>query len=338
VTDNRVVNSFIAATRLLKANEEVHRLTAPITVNGKTFGPGALYVRSTPTTSTALQRVLPLGVSFTGTTTAPTTAVKLRTPRVGMWDVYGGNQEAGWMRWILTTYEFQFDRVYAPTLDAGNLNQKYDVLIFAQGGIPGTTSGRGGGGGAGAAEPIANLPAEYAGQVGRVTVEKTLPKLREFIENGGTVIAVGTSAANLAEFLRLPIENQLVENGAPLPQTKLFIPGSVLSGRVDASVPVANGMNEHTDFFFDNSPVFKLGPTAAASGVKPVAWFDSATPLRSGWAWGQNYLENGVIAVEATIGKGKALLFTPKIVERGQPHQTFKLLFNGIYTSVMNPR
>jgi len=182
------------------------------------------------------------------------------------------------------------------------------------------------------------LPAEYAGQVGRVTVERTLPKIREFMENGGTVIAVGTSAANLAEYLRLPIENQLVENGAPLPPTKLFVPASVLSARIDASVPVANGLEEHTNVFFDNSPVFKLGANAAASGLKPIAWFDTATPLRSGWAWGQSYLENGVVGVEAPVGKGKALLFTPKIVERGQPHQTFKLLFNGIYYSVMNRR
>ena len=87
--------------------------------------------------------------------------------------------------------------------------------------------------------------------------------------------------------------------------------------------------------FFDNSPVFKLGADAAAKGVKRLMWFDTATPLKSGWAWGQNYLEGGVVAAEATVGKGHVLLFTPKIVERGQPHQTFKFLFNGIYSSVM---
>ena len=35
-----------------------------------------------------------------------------------------------------------------------------------------------------------------------------------------------------------------------------------------------------------------------------IAWFDSTTPLRSGWAWGQNYLENGVVAAEARVGNG----------------------------------
>ena len=62
-----------------------------------------------------------------------------------------------------------------------------------------------------------------------------------------------------------------------------------------------------------------------------IASFDSKTPLRSGWAWGQQYLDKGVIAVEARVGKGRAILFAPEILQRGQPHATFKLLFNSIY-------
>jgi hypothetical protein len=107
------------------------------------------------------------------------------------------------------------------------------------------------------------------------------------------------------------------------------------SAKVDPSSVATAGMSEHTNVFFDNSPVFKLGADAAAKGVKTVMWFDSATPLKSGWAWGQSYLENGAVAIEANVGKGRVLLFGPKIVERGQPHQTFKFLFNSIYSSVL---
>ena len=93
-------------------------------------------------------------------------------------------------------------------------------------------------------------------------------------------------------------------------------------------------MQPRTDFFFDNSPVFKLGPGAAAAGLRAIATFDRATPLRSGWAWGQSYLEGGVIAIDAPLGKGRVLLFGPEILQRAQPHGTFKLLFNGIFASV----
>ena len=107
----------------------------------------------------------------------------------------------------------------------------------------------------------------------------------------------------------------------------------MLSAKVDVSQPAAAGMRERTDFFFDNSPVFTLGPGAAQAGVRAIAWFDGPTPLRSGWAWGQRYLDGGVIAVEARVGKGRVLLFGPEILQRAQPHGTFKLLFNGLLGS-----
>ena len=35
--------------------------------------------------------------------------------------------------------------------------------------------------------------------------------------------------------------------------------------------------------------------------------------------------------VEASVGKGKVFLFGPEVMFRGQPHGTFKFVFNGIY-------
>jgi hypothetical protein len=244
--------------------------------------------------------------------------------------------DAGWTRWILEQFEFKFDRVFPPVLDAGNLNSKYDVLIFVEGGIPNVDGRRQADDrprSPGAVAAPSNVPQEYQAQLGRVTAEQTLPQIKSFIENGGTVIALGTSAANLASYLKLPVENHLVENGTPLARTKFYVPGSVLSGRVDIAHPLAHGMRERTDLFFDNSPVFRLGANAKESGLKAVAWFDSKTPLRSGWAWGQHYLEGGVAVIEASLGKGKVLLLGPEILKRSQPHGTFKFLFNGIYYS-----
>jgi hypothetical protein len=178
------------------------------------------------------------------------------------------------------------------------------------------------------------VPQEYRSHVGRVSADTTLPRLRQFIEAGGTVIAIGDSAMNLAAALRLPVEDHLTENGAPLPRARYFVPGSIVSGTVDLTHPIAAGMSARADFFFDSSPVFKLGPGAEAAGVRVIAAIDGATPLRSGWAWGQKYLDRGVLAIDAPVGKGRVLLFGPKILQRAQPHGTFKLLFNGIMASV----
>ncbi len=329
--DRRVNNAFIAVNRLLKSGEDVYWLQGATAANGQSYPAGAFYVAAKSSTRAALDKIaVEHGVSFDATTVkTPADAMKLRQPRSGLWDQYGGSMESGWARWILEQFEFPFERVFAPALDAGDLNSRFDVLIFVGGGIPGPG---GGGRRRGPVEPPQDVPAEYQSQVGRVTVEKTLPRIREFIENGGAVIAIGESSANLAAYLQLPLENHLLEDGRPLPQTKYYVPGSVLSARVDAAHPVAHGMAERADLFFDNSPVFKLG----GENVKSIAWFDTKAPLRSGWAWGQQYLENGIVAVEVRIGKGKAILFGPEILKRAQPHGTFKLLFNGIYYGVAN--
>ena len=82
------------------------------------------------------------------------------------------------------------------------------------------------------------------------------------------------------------------------------MPGSLLQVAVDTSNAVARGMSPQSIVMFDNSPVMKLGPDAASKGVKALATFNSPTPLRSGWAWGQERLKGGVAMAEAKVGKG----------------------------------
>nr|MDP9323762.1 peptidase [Acidobacteriota bacterium] len=197
----------------------------------------------------------------------------------------------------------------------------------------GAGGGFGGGRGGGSGD---NIPAEYQPMLGSYTAAETGPQLRKFVEEGGTILAVGRSAMNLAQVFGLPLSSQLVERSPdgtvrPLPAEKYYVPGSVLRMMVDNTAPIAHGFETHVDVFFDNSPVFSLGPDAQAKGVRPVAWFDTATPLRSGWAYGQGYLNGGVEIVQATIGKGRLVMFAPEITFRAQPHGTFKFLFNGIY-------
>jgi hypothetical protein len=311
--------------RLLAAREEVG------------MSPQAFLIRAGATTPARLREIAAdLGLNFQSISGAVQPAASLRAPRIGLWDRYGGSMESGWTRWILEQFEFPFERVYAPQLDAGGLNAKYDVLIFVNGAIPSPQNlpGRGRGGAGQAGPNPEDVPAEYRSQLGRVTADRTVPQIKAFVEAGGTVIAIGDSAMNLAGHLALPIESHLVESGAPLPRAKYFVPGSVLTARVDTRHPIAAGMRERTDFFFDNSPVFKVAPGATGAGIRTIAMFDSPAPLRSGWAWGQKYLDGGVVALEATVGNGRVLLFGPEILQRAQPHGTFKLLFNGVYSSV----
>ncbi len=314
-------DAFRAVNRLLALGEEV-------TAFGAEFMFG-----SAPATVLRLQSAArDLGVTFHGVRVNFVAAPpQLKRLRIGLWDQYGGSMPSGWTRWILEQFEFPFSRVFAQELDAGDLNAKYDVLIFVAGAIPapGTGSSRAGGRGAAPDLTPADVPPEYRAHLGRLTAEKTLPQLRRFVEAGGTIVAIGSSAENIAAHFRLPVESHLVEEGQPLPRSKYFVPGSVLTARVDTRLSQASGMHERTDFFFDNSPVFRI----TGDDVRAIASFDTESPLHSGWAWGQKYLKGGVVAAEATVGKGRVLLFGPEILHRAQPHGTFKLLFNALLGS-----
>lgn len=337
IVDHAANDAFVAVNRVMKAGGEVSWMKAASTVAGRTYPAGAWFIANRAGARPIVDKVAAdLGVNFDGVASRPTgDALRMKNIRVGLWDQYGGSMPSGWMRWIFEQFDFPNVRqVFAQELDAGSLNSKFDVLVFADGGIP--ESDRGAGGGFGGRQPQASeIPEEFRGHLGRVTIEKTIPQLKAFMENGGTVITIGGSSA-LAHHLGLPVQNHLVErtqSGAdrPIPRERLFVPGSVLNAAVDNTHPVAHGLQKRVDLFFDNSPVFRLGADAAAKGVTPVVWFDSPSPLRSGWAWGQGYLNGGVAVAEAVVGKGRLYLMGPEVANRAQPHATFKLLFNAMY-------
>ncbi|MBP1636301.1 MAG: hypothetical protein H6Q10_2875 [Acidobacteria bacterium] len=336
--DHRVNDAFVATTRLLEAGEEVYWLEAPLMAGGATWPAGTIYVPAKATTRPVVATLAKeLGVRFAAAPArAAGRAVQLRKPRIALWDRYGGSMDSGWIRWMLErAFPTPFEVVYPPALDAGNLNAKYDVIIFPNGAIPAPWDDRAGGFGGFGRQVPADIPEEFRGRLGSVTVEKTVPQLRRFLENGGTIITIGGSSG-LAMHLGLPVQDHLVERSPDgserrLGSEKYYVPGSVLRVAVDDTHPLAWGLGDHADVFFDNSPTFRLAPDAALKGVRAVAWFDSASPLRSGWAWGQSYLQSGVAAIDARVGKGRLFMFGPEITFRGQPHGTFKFLFNAIY-------
>ncbi|HLK63143.1 MAG TPA: M14 metallopeptidase family protein [Bryobacteraceae bacterium] len=347
---HQVNDAFTGTNRLLAGGEEVYWLKSEFNANGRHYPAGTIYISAKASTAGALNTLSKeLGLSFEGTAAKPQgAALKLRPVRVGLWDRYGGSQDSGHIRWMFEkAFPTPYELVFAPALDAGDLKAKYDVLIFPDGALPaesggrGGRGGRGGGGGGGRGGRGGDVPDEYRNQMGAITSATTGPQLRRFLEEGGTVLAIGSSTT-FDHYFELPVSNALVERSsdgtdARLPNTKFYIPGSVLQASVDPALPIAYGIPEKVDVFYMNSPAFRLAPGADQKGVRPIAWFSGPKPLRSGWAWGEQYLNGAVEAIEGDIGKGKVYLFGPEITFRGQPHGTFKFLFNAIYLAGATP-
>jgi len=336
ILSHRYNDAITAVNRLLAAKLPVSRLSRDA------FGhpAGSYYIPGGGGAKAVVDRLAEeKGLRFEAASSPGTAATVLKPVRVGLWDQYGGSMPSGWIRWLLEQMEVPFTVVYPGRLDAGNLGSDFDVLIFPDGGIPAVAGGVAMG--AFGRQPAADeIPAEYRNRLGRVTAEKTVPQLKAFLEAGGRIVTIGGSTA-LAQHLALPVTNHLMERtpgGAvrSLPREKFYVPASLLEVAVDTTAPVAWGMPAKSLVLFDESPVFDLDPGAIVSGqVKPIAWFASAAPLRSGWAWGQSYLEGGIAAAQAKVGRGTLYLFGPEITFRAQPHGTFKLLFNAIVNSGM---
>jgi hypothetical protein len=340
---HQINNSFVVINRLLKAGADVYWMKN--TVDGQNLGTGAIWVPANSSARSVLdQSAKDHGVPVIAVAKAPAgDALKLKPIKIGLYDQYGGSMPSGWTRWLFEQYEFPFQVVYPKDLDAGDLKSKFDVLVFADGAIRrGGAGGRGGGGGGfgGAVDP-ATVPDEYQKMLGRISDETTMPQLKRFVESGGSIVTIGSSTS-LAEVFGIPVKNHLMEKGPDgrdraLPGEKFYIPGSLLKTRIDNTNPLGYGMPDTVDVFFDNSPVFRMEPSAPLKKTNAVGWFQGTDVLDSGWAWGQQYLEGGAAVAEATVGEGKVVLLGPEVNFRDQPHGTFKLLFNGLYYGSAQP-
>ena len=324
---DHVNEAFTAVNRILASGGRVFWIEETFDAAGASFEPGAFFIPAAAATRPELEDwATQLGVSFHAVAAAPASTFELTHARVGLWDRYGGSMPSGWTRYVLEDFEFNFEVVYPPDIDAGNLNERFDVIVLPDGAMGG---GRGFTFGGPGEDFLATLPDSLRGRVGSISNETSVPALREFVENGGAVVAIGTST-RLGQEFGLPLTSFLVDaDGNGLSRDDYFTPGSIHDIRVEHVSPITHGLGERVHVLHSHSPVYQIGD--GAMNVRRLAWYDSATPLVSGWAWGQHHLEDGTSMVEADIGAGKLFLFGPKITFRSQPHGTFPLLFNGIH-------
>jgi hypothetical protein len=136
----------------------------------------------------------------------------------------------------------------------------------------------------------------------------------------------------------LPIRNAV----ATLRGNEFYIPGTLVRLSVDNRNPLAWGMPSEVAAFFTHSPVFEVGRGRARegdtreatpvppAGVTVVATYPGKDLLMSGWLLGERFLHNKAAVIEASVEKGRVVLLGFRTQHRGQPHATFKLLFNSI--------
>ena len=309
-------DTFIAINRLLKAGRKVYRdqQTKDFFVEAK----GKDIVT---------QIARDYGVQARASKTKSSQLKAVEKLKIGLFDNYGGSMPSGWVRWIFEQYDFDFQQFFPQDVDSKKIND-FDVLVFIGQGIPsGEVAGYR------SRQPDASLvPDNYKHMLGELSKDKSIPVLKEFVENGGKIVTVGSSSAWVYD-LGIGVANPLTEKNTegkvvPIPSNKYYIPTSILTADIDASKPENYGMNSQVNIVFNNSPVFKLD---ASDKVYSLGKFSTDKPLLSGWAHGQHYLKDTHIGVAANIGKGKVVAIGPEVTNRAQAHATFKMLFNQLY-------
>ncbi len=313
--------SAIAVNRLLKAGDRVSWAMAPATVDGREWSAGTILVRRGGGTADRVRSLAAdLGVDFVGLSSQPDVrAERLRRPRVALYKSWVSNIDEGWTRWILQQYDFPVDTLHDADIRSGRLKD-FDVLILPDqspgdllnGHAPGT------------------MPPEYTGGLG----VKGAAAIDDFVKGGGVLVALDAASDFAIEQLGLPVRNAV----AGLPDTRFYVPGTLLRIDVDDSDPVAYGMPEEAAAFFSNSRAFEVIPSASEGDksappqpVSVVARYADHDLLMSGWSLGGEHHLGGRPAV-LRVGKGKGdvvlIGFRPQF--RAQPRGTFKLLFNAI--------
>lgn len=354
--------AFKMVAELQKANVPVFRAAKAFEQGTQKFAPGSFVISPTAAAQPIVEKAAKtLGVNVTGADRVPAVdAYRLKpNTKVGLYKA-AGNMPAGWQMWMLEQYGINHEVMKAQDF-AGDLNAKYDVILLPSG----TTKVRMLNG----LNPKTNDPAEWAWAFG--IGEEGWKHLKAFVDNGGTLLAIGTAVETARDLLDLPIEKSLPQAaprfgaGPGGGGGTIATPANVDAALKDAFSSPARLMQTLRDRVADPESLFYCPGSLLNNEFdvnNPVAWGmpaawpvffedDQAYRLRpgfgvdtqvvsryprqnvlaSGWLLGEDYLKDQANIVAFRIGKGYVVTYGSQIDFRAQPRATWKLIFNAIF-------
>ena len=294
--------------RLLTAGAKVLRTKEPMTLGGVPYGKGAFVVEDgdelegvEPESDMLLRRAAD---------SAPELGQhKMRKPRIGLYKSYIASTEEGWTRYVLDEYGFEYESLVDGEAREGGLAERFDAIVMAHQQVWHIHRGH----------RESYYAPRYSGGLG----EKGAENLREFVEQGGTLITWDGSARYAIRHLGLPVRNVL----ADMKRADFYCPGSLLAVLVDTGHPLSYGMPSLAAVMFYDSPAFDI-----RSG-RVVAKYPLRNPLFSGMLVGPEKLYNRTALATVPLGEGEVVLFGFRPNFRAQVRGTYKLLFNALYGS-----
>ena len=234
--------------------------------------------------------------------------VGMAPPRIGLYRPWNASIDEGWTRWTLERFGFDFVSLYNADVLAGNLRDRYDVVLVADMSSGTILNGFAKG----------SVPPRYEGGIGADGVRE----LEAFVRAGGTLVTLNRSALFAIDELHLPVRNVV----AGLDREDYFQSGSIVEMTVDPSHPVMSGMPERAAVVVGQSPVFTTED--GFEGRVMAKYGEDGSPLISGYLLGEEHVAGYAAAVEVFHGDGRVVLLGMRPQWRGQPFGNFRILFN----------
>jgi hypothetical protein len=313
---SRLINDQLAE------NKNVELTTGDIATDGRTISKGAIVLRDVHDASSIAAKY---GVQLTGLSDQSRTESRRVLPfRLGMYKPWTASMDEGWTRWLLEQYHFSSKSITTKELKEQKPGTSYDVIVLPDISKEVIVEGK--------RKPeegdmkyFVDLPPEYSGGIGKEGVKN----LKDFVEQGGTVIALASSCDFVIDEFNIPVVNALARARGD----EFNCPGSLLRMYVDTSHPVTCGMPTEIAAFVGQRMAFQTAPPAADITRRVLAWYpdDDKDILLSGWITGAEKLQRRAAVVGLTYGKGKIVLLGFRVQHRAQTEGTFKLLFNAIF-------
>jgi len=164
-------------------------------------------------------------------------------------------------------------------------------------------------------------PAPYAGGLGAEGAQA----LRQFVLDGGTLVALNDASRFAIQSLLLPVRNVL----EGVPPEDFYAPGSIFRLSLEPDHPLSRNMPAQAIAWFEEGPAFEVLDTTV---VKVVARYpaEANRVLLSGWVLGAEKVAGKAALLEVRQGQGRVILFGFRPQYRGQTQATFPLFFNSL--------
>jgi hypothetical protein len=310
--------SAAALNRIFKAGGKAAWAKKSFAAQNTNFAEGTIIVRAASVAPSFMEKLAKdLAVKITGLSDNPKVETsELRKPRLAMYQSWIPSTDEGWTRLVLDQHEFEYTLLHDADIRAGNLNDKYDVII-----MPDLES----------SETVVNgyakgtMPPKFIGGI----TANGLRNLKLFAENGGTIIFMNSICEMALSDFGVAARNVLKD----VKPQDFLCSGSILRIEFDASHPLAYGMAKEAAAVFSESCAFDILPSYGAAKKEPksVAKYSGENLLMSGWIHGERMIQQKSAILEVPYEKGKLILLGFPVQFRGQPYGTFKLLFNAIF-------